>query len=79
MLSKKKYAPLNRGIIFDKVNPRDFNSVNLMYSCEQCSFFNGENKSCNMGHNTKYHLKENQLKSYELSGRMCICRNHEID
>jgi hypothetical protein len=79
MLSKKKYAPLKRGIIYDKVNPKDFSSVNFMYSCEQCSFFIPEGEKCNMGHNTKYHIKRNQLESYELSGRMCICRNHEID
>ncbi|MBT4760313.1 MAG: hypothetical protein HOO06_01335 [Bdellovibrionaceae bacterium] len=79
MSSKKKCAPLNRGIIFDKIDPRDFAKIDFMYCCEQCSFFIAENEGCNMGYNTKNHLKANQLKAYELHGRMCFCRNHEID
>ena len=70
---------LNKGIIADPVNPTDFMELNYTYSCEQCSYFMPEEKLCNLRHDITPHLKENQLKKYYSTGRMLICRNHEID
>jgi hypothetical protein len=68
-----------RSIILDGINPRDFRELNVIYACEQCSFFDGKKKSCAMGFPVEYHLRENQLKRYNLTGKMAICRAQEID
>jgi len=72
-------APIQRGIILDTVNPSDYLNVNFTYNCEQCSFYDLPNNGCSMGHTTYPHLKKNQIKTYELTGRMAFCRNLEID
>lgn len=63
----------------DVIHPRDYNSYKLPYACEDCSYFSSENATCTLGFNTTPHLKKNQIQSYELSGKMALCRFIEID
>lgn len=66
-------------IIFDPVNPTDYRTLNIQYSCEQCSHFDPQNLSCTIGYPTRAHRREQQEKTYFLTGRMAICRFLEID
>ncbi|HEX4923747.1 MAG TPA: hypothetical protein VFV50_06660, partial [Bdellovibrionales bacterium] len=66
-------------IFLDPVHPYDFLYRNVPFCCEQCSHFDPENKRCTIGYNAKNHLREKQLKAYELTGRMALCRTLEID
>jgi hypothetical protein len=66
-------------ILLDPIHPYDFLNRDIAYSCEQCSHFDPENIKCTIGFNSKNHLKEKQLKTYELTGRMALCRFLEID
>lgn len=77
--SSKTKPPTLRGIILDVVHPSDFLYVPFTYCCEQCSFYCEPDQSCSMGHVTKPHRRDQQLKTYELTGRMAFCRNLEID
>ncbi len=70
---------IRRGIKLDRVNPGDFNHLEMIFCCEQCSYFEAEKKSCLLGFPCDYHLKENQLKQYSLNGHMAFCRFLEID
>jgi hypothetical protein len=71
--------PERRSIILDGIHPRDFRELNIMYACEQCSYFNRETKRCAMGFKVEKHLRENQLALYYRTGKMAICRSQEID
>ncbi|MBC87435.1 MAG: hypothetical protein CL677_09695 [Bdellovibrionaceae bacterium] len=76
---KKKRKLLRRGIVHDAISGRDFRELNLIYACEQCTYFDENSTSCILGHNAKNHLEERQLKTYYNTGRMALCRNLEID
>jgi hypothetical protein len=85
-LSKKQLHPphplqrtLHKSIIIDGFNPRDFRELNIIYCCEQCSYFNNTEKKCAMGFRVEKHMRENQLKLYNLTGKMALCRSQEID
>lgn len=77
--SKKTPRALRPSIICDPVDARDFRTLNIQYACEQCSHFSPPNQSCTLGFLSKPHLQDEQLKMYFLTGRMAICRFHEID
>jgi len=68
-----------QSIFLDPVNPHDFLHLNMVFCCEQCTHYDEAQKRCTIGHNSANHNKATQLKTYELSGRMAICRNMEID
>lgn len=68
-----------RSLILDPVHPRDFNNMEFSYCCEQCSHFDETAKSCTIGYDASKHLREVQLKLYDLTGRMAFCRFMEID
>ncbi len=68
-----------RGVIYDPIDPREFNHLSLTYCCEQCSHFDPASESCTIGYSAALHRRELQLKNYELSGRMAFCRYMEID
>lgn len=74
-----KDPPYPRQIILDGIHPRDMRELNLIYSCEQCSYFSSQSKRCAMGFKVEKHMRENQLKLYNLTGKMAICRSQEID
>lgn len=78
-MSRQKNKPLKKSFILDPVHPTDLLSRNMIYCCEQCSYYNNESQSCAFGYNTKMHNKKNQDKLYALSGKMAICRFCEID
>lgn len=66
-------------IILDGVKARDFRELNLIYCCEQCSYFDSQLKACAMGFHSEKHQRANQLKLYNLTGKIAICRSQEID
>lgn len=63
----------------DAINPQAYNRYKLPYSCEDCSHFKSANESCTLGMPTEQHLKRNQIISYNLSGKVALCRLQEID
>ncbi len=70
---------LPKSIILDGIHPRDFRELNLIYCCEQCSYFNLETHKCAMNFKVEKHMRENQLALYNLTGKMAICRTQEVD
>jgi hypothetical protein len=79
---KRKKAfepPYPRSIIMDGIHPTEFNNLNVIYCCEQCSYFDSKKKSCAMGFRVEYHMRDAQLKTYARSGKMALCRSQEID
>ncbi len=77
----KRFTPkrLRTSIRFDGINPTDYLKYDHRFSCEDCTHFNRETEKCTLGYETKWHRKEFQNKSYELSGKMALCRFIEID
>ncbi|MBC7741527.1 MAG: hypothetical protein H7061_04990 [Bdellovibrionaceae bacterium] len=63
----------------DAIHPRDYNAYTLPYACEDCSHFKAENESCTLGLMTEPHLRRTQVRSYEISGKIALCRFQEID
>ena len=70
---------IKKSIIKEKVKAKHLLGLNFIYSCEDCSFFIPTKKLCNLGYNTKPHLKEQQDLLYHRTGRMALCRFLEID
>jgi hypothetical protein len=68
-----------KGLIFDRVNPTDFRELRFTFCCEQCSHYSRSNNECTLGYISTPHLRENQLKNYDLMGHMAFCRFLEID
>ncbi len=71
--------PEHRSIILDGIHPREFRELNIIYCCEQCSYFNTETHKCAIGFHVEKHRRENQLKLYNLTGKMALCRSQEVD
>jgi hypothetical protein len=69
----------HESIFLDPIHPSDFLRLNIAFSCEHCSHFDDENRRCTIGYNARNHMREKQLKTYELTGRMALCRALEID
>ena len=74
-----KLNTARRGPIKDPVHPTDFNQLKIMFGCECCSFFDPEHSSCALEMPTKAHTTSTQIKDYNVSGKMAICRFLEID
>jgi|GEM_PF-712944 len=76
-----KYIPtpkrLRTSIRFDTINPSDYLKYDFRMACEDCSHFDGE--ACSLGYASKWHRRDFQIKSYELSGKIALCRFMEID
>lgn len=70
---------LKKSLVADTINPQDYSEIRFIFGCEECSFFDQKANNCTMGHHYTPHLKANQIKSYELTGKMFICRDLEID
>ena len=68
-----------RSIKLDRVQAKDLRELNLIYSCEQCSYFDPEHTRCVLGFPCEPHLHENQLKTFAIQGHMAFCRFLEID
>lgn len=63
----------------DAIHPADYMLYKLPYSCEDCSHFKASDESCTLGFPTESHLRRNQELSYNLSGKVALCRLQEID
>lgn len=70
---------LNTSIKFDGIHPADYLKFDLRLSCEDCTHFNHEAESCTLGYVTQWHRKAFQEHSYELTGKVALCRFQEID
>jgi hypothetical protein len=68
-----------RSLILDPIHPRDFRELAFTYSCEQCSHFDETNEACTIGYDARKHRQADQLRLYDLTGRMAFCRFMEID
>ena len=77
--SKKTPKRISPSIKRDAINPKDWNSLPLVYSCEKCVHFSPEEPRCTLGYNCHNHLQKIQDYHYELSGRISFCRFLEID
>jgi len=80
---ERKYVPTPKrkqaSIRHDAINPQDYQKYNLPWACEDCSHYNFEKDNCSFGYLVKWHKREYQKHSYELSGRVALCRFQEID
>ena len=74
--SSKRIRP---SILKDSINPSDYLKYKLPFACEDCSHFKFSNESCTLGMPTEAHLSRNQNLSYNLSGKVALCRLQEID
>lgn len=70
---------VRRGIKLDRVNPKDFLNLNMVYCCEECSHFNPQETTCSLGFPTADHLREQQMKTFLTNSHMAFCRFMEID
>lgn len=77
--SKKTPKRVRQSIKLDPVNPTDFLAYNFSHSCEFCSHWNSVNGLCTLGYKNDHHLLKANLNSFELSGKMALCRFLEID
>lgn len=78
---KKPQTPkrLSTSIRLDTVNPSDYLKYDFRFACEDCTHFDFENQRCTLGYQASWHRKEFQQKTYELNGKMALCRFLEID
>ena len=63
----------------DAIPAESYNRYKMPYACEDCSHFAAVSKICTLGFKTEPHLRETQRRSYEMSGRVALCRFIEID
>jgi len=89
-LSNKKIRP---SIKKEAVHPVAYNKYKLPWACEDCVHYNGASATdeehttkehdidarCTLGYLKEPHLRKNLEKSYELSGKISLCRFLEID
>jgi hypothetical protein len=80
-IRKKPPTPkrIQPAIRHDSVSPEAYNRYNLPWACEDCTHYNSEDNTCTLGYHTKWHRRDYQRESYELSGKMALCRFQEID
>jgi hypothetical protein len=76
---EKTPKKLKQSIRMDLIDPADFMKFNFTHSCEHCTHFNNSAENCSLGYFSTHHRLQNNLKSYDLSGRMALCRFLEID
>lgn len=70
---------LKTSIKTDVIHPSDYARFDFRFACEDCSHFTTEEQRCTLGYESKWHRKEFQKTSYELTGKMALCRFLEID
>lgn len=63
----------------DAIHPRDFRQHKIPWACEDCTHFDSEQKSCTIGYDPRPTMREEQHQQYFRTGRMILCRFHEID
>lgn len=77
--ASKSPKRLGSSIRKDAIHPADYNRYKLPWACEDCSHFKSAGESCTLGFPTAPHLRRNQILSYNLSGKVALCRLQEID
>ena len=77
--AKKSSKRIGWSIRKDAIHPADFLRYKLPIACEDCSHFKSSNETCTLGMPTEQHLRRNQELSYNLSGKVALCRIQEID
>ena len=70
---------IKKGIIKERIKAKDLTQLNFKYACEDCSYFIPEKNLCSLGYNTEPHLKVNQDRQHQLTGKLILCRFLEID
>lgn len=79
-MSKKQTPPAaKKGLILDGIHPTDYQHLNIIYYCEQCSHFDSKQKICTIGYDASKHTFLVQQKNYFLTGKVAFCRFSEID
>ncbi|MFN7905769.1 MAG: hypothetical protein ACK5P5_11360 [Pseudobdellovibrionaceae bacterium] len=77
--SKKTPKRVTQSIKKDVVNPSDYLKYQMLSACEDCSHFDEATEKCTLGSWTVPHRRAQQMKDYELSGKIAFCRLIEID
>jgi hypothetical protein len=77
--AKKSPKRIGWSIKKDAINPADYRRYKQPLSCEDCTHFKPSNETCTLGMPTEQHLRRNQELSYNLSGKVALCRLQEID
>lgn len=67
-----------KSIKLDRVDPRDYARLQMIFACEDCSHYDSEGASCTIGYRAQ-HRREEQMALYNLTGKMAFCRFLEID
>lgn len=75
--AKKTNVP-RRSIRLDAVHPRDMNNVDVRFFCDDCSHYSLTKKHCTIGFRAQ-HTRDEQMKIYNLTGKIALCRFIEID
>lgn len=79
MISMKTPKRPRPSIRKDFVLASELRIYNFKYACEDCSHFGTTEEWCSLGYNSKNHRRAEQIRSYELSGKMALCHFMEID
>ncbi len=74
-----KQTRINPSIKKDGIHPAAYMKYKLPWACEDCVYFAPETEKCILGYITEPHRRDNQRKSYEMSGKVALCRFLEID
>jgi len=78
-MSKNKKSTIKRSMIKERMKASDLNTLNIQYTCEQCVYFMDLEATCNLGFKTNNHTRQEQKRSYNMSGHVRFCRFLEID
>lgn len=76
----RRYLPKRQrlGIRLDRIDPTDLRLFELRYFCDDCTHYDCSQKKCTLGYRAQ-HTKTEQMRLYELTGQMALCRAIEID
>ncbi len=77
--SKRTPKRIRTSIRLDAVHPTDYLKYDFRFSCEDCTHFNRTEETCTLGYESKWHRKDYQKSTFELNGKMALCRFLEID
>lgn len=70
---------ITQSIKKDAVHPTDFRKYVFLSACDDCSHFDTAKEECTFGYRVAPHRRAQQIKDYEMSGKMALCRFLEID
>lgn len=63
----------------DPIHPASYMKYKLPWACEDCVYYAPDTEKCILGYITEPHRREVQKKSYEMSGRVALCRFLELE